>query len=115
MTEAAAWAAQMCFVDDHGTFRADPPEVWVDSGDTLTLIYEGDRSPMLFVPDETVFGDVIFKMSPSGRDWRLELRVLKDAPVLHLPFALYAPDRNAIAEGYSPPRMNINDPNRPDR
>ena len=114
MAEAAARAAQMCFImDDRNTLRADPPEVWVKSGDTLTLIYEGDAPPTLFVPNKNVFGDIIFMLSRSERDWRIELPVLKDAPMIKLPFALYAPDRNQIAEGYSPPRMNINDPDDP--
>jgi len=97
------------FVDVHGTLRADPPNVPLDRGGTLSLEYDGKAPPMLFVPDDRIFGGMLFMMK-EGERWHLELTVLRDAPVMEIPYALYAPDRNEIAEGESPPRMTVKDP-----
>jgi hypothetical protein len=114
MAEAAARAGLVRFEDYHGTLRANPPEVWVNSGDSLTLQYGGEAMPMLFVPNAAVFGDVLYTMSRHQDYWQIVLTVLKDAPVIDLPYALYGPDVNQIAEGNSPPRMNVNDPEKHD-
>ena len=97
--------------DEDNTLRTVPRELTLMQGQTLVITHEGRQPGILFVPEDSIFGGHMFWTKGEDR-FTLQLDVREDSALGSFPYSVYLKDHNQIAEGFSPPRMIIDPPER---
>ncbi len=100
-------------------YRAAPPTVKLERGQTVTFLHHGKLGVTVFIPLPEIFEERghVHAMQRTDHGLELMLHVRSDAPVVkgEFDYAVFSHDLKKLAVGNSPPRMILDEVGAGDR